>query len=79
MGELKNKKYIKIRCMSNKTIVEIKIDDIKGYLDLDTEEVFIYHLKYKNICMAIKNVHSDLQNHKLEIKVFDDLITSLQF
>jgi hypothetical protein len=64
--------------MQNKDIVHFKIDDIEGYLNVETEEVFVYHLKYKNIYDALKNVHHDLFSHRQEVLIMNDLINKLQ-
>ena len=59
-------------------IVNIKYNNIEGYLNMATEEVHFYNLKYKNICEAIRNVEHDIYIHKKEIQIFNEILEDLE-
>ena len=58
-------------------MMKIKYNNIEGMLNTNTEEVYFYQFKYKNIIEAIKNIEHDIKSNEEEIKIFDDLIGGL--
>jgi len=59
-------------------IVHIKYNNIEGYLNIETEEVYFYNLKYKNIYDAIRNVENDISSHRVEIQIFNNILEILE-
>ena len=60
-----------------KKIIKITFNDLEGSLNIETQEVYFYHLKYQTIIDAIKNVEIDILNHQKEIEIVDKIITNL--
>jgi wobble nucleotide-excising tRNase len=58
-------------------IIKIKYNNIEGVLNIDTNVVQFYHFKYNGIEEAIKHVEQDIENHKDEIEIFDNLMKDL--
>ena len=58
-------------------MIHISYKNIDGYMNLDTDEVYFYHFKYKNILEAIKRLENDIENYKEKIKITDNLINNL--
>ena len=58
-------------------MIKVIYNNIEGLLNLETDEVYFYHFKYKNIGEAVKTLENDVQCAKKEIEIFDNLIKGL--
>ena len=58
-------------------MLKVTFNNIEGFLNIDTEEVYFYHLKYKSILEAIQNLDDDIKKHKQEIDIMNTLLDSL--
>ena len=58
-------------------MIKVSFNKIEGLLNLNTEEVYFYQFKYKNIIEAIQNIESDIEKYKEETKIINKMLDKL--
>ena len=58
-------------------MIRIVFDNMEGLLNPSTNEVYFLDFKYKNILVAITNIHYDIESKRKEFEVFENLIKDL--
>ena len=58
-------------------MTKITFNNHEGFLNVDTEEVYFYHLKYINISEAVKHIDHDAKAYEEEIKTVNKMLENL--
>ena len=57
--------------------INIKLDNERGLLNTDTNEVYFYHFKYSSILDAIQNLEKDKENNAETMQILNKLIPNV--